>query len=1105
MPDPSGPVSNFSIPMRGTLSPQPLPSPDSDRICRLSYAQERLWLIHQRDGSSAGYNLPLGIRLRGALSAAALERALQEIVQRHEVLRTHLVVRNGEPFQQILPKPEFSLNTLDLSNVPKGRQEEEVHERMRAEAQQPFDLEKGPLFCARLLRLDTQDHVLLITMHHIVSDGWSIGVLLEELVTLYANFSQGRPSPLPNLPMQYADFAEWQREWLSGETLKQQMSYWEQQLSNLPSPLELPADRPQPANRSFTGDSYRFAISAEVVEKLRRLARESKASLFMVLLAAWQVLLYRYSSQSDILIGTAIANRNRLQLEKLIGFFVNILVLRTELSGNPSFAEVVQRARETGLAAQEHQDLPFEKLVAELDPQRHLSENPFFRVSFNWLNLPVSGMELAGLKWEHLEEKIAITRFDLMLTVFEGKAELPALLEYSTDLFDESTIARLGRNFLTLLDDIGANPQQKICALQVLSSEERRQLLVEWTRNETEYPRDSSVGQLFEQQADQSPENVALVFQNRKLTYSELNGKANQLAHFLLSNGVKVEDRIAVYMDSSAEMIIALLAIVKSGGAYVALDRTYPAERIAFIVNDTKARLLITQENLKENLPQGLPVKFLCMENEWREIEQASSSDLKLQLASSNLAYIAYTSGSTGTPKGVAIPHRGVIRLVRGNNYARFGPEETFLQFAPVAFDASTFEIWGCLLNGGKLVVAPAGAAGIEGLGAILRKEQVTTAWLTTGLFHWMADYHLDDLRETPQVLTGGEVLSKAHVMKFLGAAAEETVFANFYGPTEGTTFTSYHPIKKGAQFPASIPVGRPIANTQVYVLDARMQPVPIGAPGELFIGGDGLARGYWEQPDLTAEKFVPNPYSSKPGERLYRSGDRMRWLPDGTLEFLGRIDTQVKIRGYRVELGEIESCLITHPHIREAAVIAATQTSGEKYLVAYFSARVPTEVTGEELRQHLRTRLPDYMVPSMFVPVEEFPLTANGKIDRKALASLSPAEVPGKTHVPPRTCVEKVIAQIWNEVLARPDIGIEDNFFELGGHSLQATQIVLRLRDLFQVDDFPLRRLFESPTVAGLASALKEHYNPETLEAVAQAVLEAQNLLPEQIEGLLS
>lgn len=1074
------------------------------RICCLSYAQERLWLIHQRDGGNAGYNLPLGIRIKGTLNEAALERSLQEILKRHAVLRTRFIVRDGKTFQQVLPKLEFSLKMLDLSNVPKGLQDEEIRERVRTEAQQPFDLERGPLFRARLLRLDEHDHVLLITMHHIVSDGWSIGILLEELVSLYANCSHGRSPSLPDLPMQYADFTEWQREWLSGETLKQQMSYWEQQLSNLPSPLELPTDRPQPANRSFNGDSYRFTIPVEVAEKLRRIARESKASLFMVLLAAWQVLLYRYSGQADILIGTAIANRNRLQLEKLIGFFVNMLVLRTELSGNPTFTKVVQRARETSLAAQEHQDVPFEKLVAELDPTRYLSENPFFRVTFNWLNLPASEIELAGLKWEHLEEKITVTRFDLMLTVFEGKAELPAFFEYSTDLFDKSTVARLALNLLTLLGDISMNPRQEIGALQVLSSEERRQLLVEWAGVETEYPRGSSVIQLFEQRAEQSPDNVALVFQNEKLTYSELNAKANQLARFLLSNGIRMEDRVAVYMDSSTEIIIVLLAILKSGAAYVALDRTYPPERIAFILNDTKARFLITQENLKKNLPQELPVKFLCVDNEWLEIELASSSDLKLQLASSNLAYIAYTSGSTGPPKGAAISHGSVIRLVRGNNYARFGPQETFLQFAPVAFDASTFEIWGCLLNGAKLVVAPAGAAGIEGLGAIVRKEHVTTVWLTSGLFQWMVDYHLNDLCEIPQVMTGGDVVSKAHAMKFL-AAAEGTMLMNFYGPTESTTFTSYQPIKKGAQFANSIPVGRPIANTQVYVLDRQMQPVPIGASGELFIGGDGLARCYWEQPDLTAEKFIPNPYNNKPGERLYRSGDRMRWLPDGTLEFLGRIDTQIKIRGYRVELGEIESCLRTYPGIRETAVIAATKVSGEKYLVAYFSARGSTDVTGNELRRHLSTKLPDYMVPSAFVPIEEFPLTANGKIDRKALASLSIGEALDKAYIPPRTGTEKVIALIWSGVLGRPRIGIEDNFLELGGHSLQATQIVLRIRDLFQVDDFPVRRMFESPTVAGLAIALKEHYDPETLETVAQAILEAENLPPEEIESLLS
>ena len=1093
------------IPIKTLTSNQRTPCASEGKIHLPSYAQQSLWLLHQREPGRAGYNLPLGIRIRGFLDEAALEKSLQEILKRHDVLRTRIVVVYGEPFQQVLPEFEFHLCTLELGNVPKTVQEEEINKRTRSEAQTAFDLERGPLFRAMLLCLGEHDHVLLITMHHIISDGWSLGVLLGELVTLYANFSQGKPSPLPDLPMQYTDFAEWQRQHLSGDILKQQLSYWEQQLKNLPPPLELPVDRPQSLPRSFSGNSYRFTVSAETGEKLRRLARENKASLFMVLLAAWQVLLHRYSGQPDILVGTAVANRNRLQLEKMIGFFVNTLVLRTELSGDPVFIDVLRRVRETSLGAQEHQDLPFEKLVAELDPRRNSAENPFFRVMFNWLNLPVSEMELAGLKWEHLEEKVTVTRYDLMLTVFEGKTELPAFFEYSTDLFDESTISRMAGHFQILLADIARNPWEKICAMQFLSNAERRQLLVEWRGIETEYPADHSISDLFEQQAKRNPEAVALVFQNKQLSYGELNHKANQLAHFLLNHGVRTEDRLALYMNNSAGLIITLIAVLKSGGAYVALDTMYPQERIAFILADTKARFLITQESLKKDLPQALQVELLCIDQDWPAIEQAGSSALNVPLTSDNLAYIAYTSGSTGTPKGVAISHRAVTRLVRGNNYAHFGPAETFLQFAPVAFDASTFEIWGCLLNGGRLVIAPAGAEGMEELGTLLRKEKATTAWFTAGLFHWMVDNGLDALCGVPQVVAGGDVLSKPHVMKFLDTAGEGAVLINGYGPTENTTFTCCHPIRKGDRLSTSVPIGRPIANTRIYVLDAQMQPLPVGVPGELFIGGDGLARGYWEQPCLSAEKFIPDPYSSEPGERLYRSGDRVRWLLDGTLEFLGRIDTQIKIRGYRVELGEIESLLSSHPEVREAAVIAMPQPTGEKTLVAYFSRRAAHKATVEELRQYLRSRLPEYMVPSAFISIEAFPLTVNGKIDRKALASLPVSQVESKVQIPPRTAMEKVIAQIWSEVLVRPGIGIEDDFFDLGGHSLQATQIVLRLRDVFQVDDFPLQRLFELPSIAGLTRALKEQYDPETLEIIAQTVLEAQDLRPDELESLLS
>jgi amino acid adenylation domain-containing protein len=1096
-------VSTPSSPMKGAVSSRMLPGSDEGRTCRLSYAQERLWLIDQTK-SSAGYNLPLGIRIQGALKEAALEKSLQEVLRRHDALRTRFIVRDGVPFQQIFPRIEFRLNTVDLANVPEAVQQEEIQKNTQSEARQIFHLDQGPLFRAKLLRLGDQDHVLLITMHHIVSDGWSIGVLLEELVALYAAFSQGQPSPLPELPVQYADFAEWQRQWLSGEVLEQQLGYWKKQLGDLPPPLELPADRLEPGSRSFQGNIYRFTIAPEITAALRRLARENRASMFMVLLAAWQVLLHRYSGQPDVLIGTAVANRNRLHLEKLIGFFVNTLVLRADLSGHPSFSEVLRRARETSLGAQEHQDLPFEKLVAELAPQRSPADNPFFRVMFNWLNLPISKMELAGLKWEHLEQAVTVNRFDLMLTVFEGKDELPGFFEYSTDLFDGPAIARFAGHLKVLLANVASNPEQKIDALNYLTPEERKQLET-WAGAEAPYPRDSSVSGLFELQVEQTPETIAMVFEGRKISYRELNAKANQVARYLQSIGIRTEDRVAVCLDRSPEMIIALLGILKCGGVYVALDPAFPAERLAFILQATRSQVIITQESLQNNLPDHPAIRTLCIGRNWPAVEQMDSSDLKLQLSAGNLAYIAYTSGSTGVPKGVAVSHRAIIRLVRGNNYARFGPQETFLQFAPVAFDASTFEIWGCLLNGGKLVIASAGIAGMENLGALLRGEKVTTAWLTAGLFHWMVENQLDGLCAVPQVLAGGDVLSKSHVMKFLAAAPAGATLINGYGPTENTTFTCCHSIGKGSHFSASVPVGRPIANTQVYVLDAQMQLLPSGAPGELFIGGDGLARGYWEQADLTAEKFIPNPFSRKPGERLYRSGDRMRWLADGTLEFLGRMDTQVKIRGYRVELGEIESSLNLHPKIRESAVLAMTQSSGEKTLVAYFSCRAPNEIAAEELRDYLRARLPDYMVPSAFVLAKEFTLTANGKIDRKALASIPIGKAERTLPVPPRTSMEKVIAQIWSEVLARPDVGIEDDFFQLGGHSLQATQIMLRVRDVFQVDDFPLRRLFESPSIAGLARSLKDQYDPETLEMIAQTVLEAQDLPPEQIEKLLS
>lgn len=1066
------------------------------RLALPSYAQQGLWLLHQIDPRNIGYNLPLGIRLTGAFNETALEESLQEILKRHEVLRTRFITVNEELFQEILSHLDLQLRKLDLRHMPEVQREEEVERETQAQAQGSFDLEHGPLFRAALLRLAPQEYVLLITIHHAVSDGWSTGVLLAELVALYSAFSRMQPSPLPALPLQYADFAESQRQYLTSEVLQGQLDFWRTQLKNLPPPLELPADRPEPLTRTSQGGSYRFLIGADLTAKLRNRARENKASMFMALLAAWQILLHRYSNQSDILIGTAAANRNRLQLEKLIGFFVNTLVLRFDLSGDPGFSEILQRAREVSLAAQEHSDLPFEKLVSELAPSRKSSDKPFFKVMFNWLNLPVSKLELAGLKWEAIEQTITVNRFDLMLTVFEGKDDLPGLLEYSTDLFDAHTIARFAGHFKTLLANIAANPDQKISQLGYMTREELQQVFA-YSGATTEYPGESSVCQLFEEQAQRTPGAPALVFGDQEFTYAQLNGKANQLARYLQNHGAHIEDRVAVYMERSAEAIIALLAILKSGGAYVAIDPAYPVDRIAFILNATYARLIITQENLAAKIPAEATVTTICIGRDWQVIEGANSSDLKLPISADNLAYIAYTSGSTGVPKGAAILHRAIVRLVRGSSYARLGPQENIVQFAPIAFDASTFEIWGCLLNGGRLVVAP---GGVEHLGSVLRQNGITTAWLTAGLFHWMVEHQLNDLCAVPQLLAGGDVLSPNHVMKFLTAAGEQAVLINGYGPTENTTFTCCHPVRKADQFAASVPVGPPIANTRVYVLDPQMNPVPVGVPGELFIGGDGLARCYWEAADLTAEKFVPDPYSARPGERLYHSGDRMRWLPNGILEFLGRMDNQIKIRGYRVELGEIESVLNSHPKIHESVVLAAGQASGDKSPVAYFSIRLPNEVTGEELRQHLRTKLPEYMIPSTFVPIVEFPLTVTGKIDRKALAALPVNELQKTISTPPRTTTEMVIAQIWSDVLGRKNIGVEDDFFELGGHSLLATQITLRLGDAFQIEDFPLSQLFESPTVAGLAAALGKRYDPETLEAISQTILEIQDLHSEDI-----
>jgi aspartate racemase len=1056
------------------LKSYPIQSVSRTKDFPLSFSQQRLWFLDQYEPGSSVYNIPSAVRLTGALDVSALEQSFQEIVNRHEALRTTFSMVEGEAVQVIAPSLKLALPVVDLGETPEAEREEEAQRLAKEEARRPFDLAQGPLVRATLISLAQEDHVLLLSLHHIVSDGWSMGVLYRELSVLYEAFSNGQPSPFADLPIQYADFGVWQRRWLQGEVLEGQLSYWREQLGDV-APLQLPSDRPRPALQSYRGARKTIELSKELTQGLKALSRSHDVTLYMTLLAAFQTLLYRYTGQEDIAVGSPIANRNRREIEELIGFFVNTLVLRSNLSGDPSFRELLGRVREVALGAYAHQDIPFEKLVEELHPERNLSYSPQFQVMFVLQNAPSTAWEFEGLTVRSFAVDSETAKFDLTLSLSERAEGLRGSVEYRTALFDDETISRMLGHLQVLLEGIVADPDRSISALPILTEPERHQLLVEWNDTKREYPKDKCIHELFEEQVDRCPEAVAVVFEDQQLTYRELNCRANQLAHHLRQLGVGPGTAVGICVERSVEMVVALLAIVKGGGGYVPLDPLYPKERLKLMLEDTRASIIVTQRRLRDRLPSHeATVVYLDDEAAW-----ATESDENpvAAIRPENFLYVMYTSGSTGTPKGVSVVHRGVVRLVKNTDYAELTSDEVFLQFAPISFDASTFEIWGALLNGAKLIVFPPHTPSLEEIGRFIESYGVTTLWLTAALFHQLVDGHLSRFKGVRQLLGGGDVLSVRHVEKCLHELRNCRLI-NGYGPTENTTFTCCYSMPDPKQVGHSISIGRPIANTQVYVLDVRGNPAPVGVPGELYIGGDGLARGYLNQPELTGEKFVPNPFSDEPGARLYRTGDLVRYRSDGTIEFLGRLDHQVKIRGFRVELGEIEAVLSQHPTVRETVVIIREDVMGEKRLVAYVVPSQKPAIRSSELRTFLRQKLPEYMIPSRFVFLECLPLTPNGKIDRCTLPVPGEArDDRGSSYVAPHETVELQLVQIWEQLLRFHPIGTRDNFFDLGGHSLLAVRLVAEIENAFG-KNIPLAAVFQAPTIEQLASTL---HTPES------------------------
>jgi amino acid adenylation domain-containing protein len=1043
----------------------------------LSFSQERLWFLDQLEPGSPTYNRPCHFHLVGPLQMAVLQASLAEIIRRHEVLRTAYPAVDGHAAGILRPVAPLSLPLTDIRDLPPCDRMERVAQMIREDAWLPLDLAQGPQFRARLVRLGMEEHILLLTVHHIAFDGWSAGVLARELRVLYGAFSQGKPSPLPELPLQYADFAAWQRDRLTAQRLDHHLSYWRQQLADSPATPPLPTDRPRPETPLVRGARRSVHLAPELTEALKALSRREGATLYMTLLAAFQTLLHRYSGQPDLLIGTPVAGRDRIEIEGLIGCFVNTLVMRGDLLGDPSFRTLLERVRRTALEAYAHQELPFEQLVAALQPERRGSRTPLVNVIFQLRNLPRSRTEPAALQMMPLEMDSGIARFDLSLDITEEETGLHCACEFSTDLFDRATIDRLLGHWRTLLHGIVADPDQRLALLPLLTRREHQQMLVEWNDTRSDYPRDRCIHHLIETQVARTPGAAAVSFGQQRVTYAELNDQADRLARRLQCLGVGPGVLVAVCLERSLEMVVGPLAVWKAGGAYVPIDPLHPQERNAAILADSGARVLLTQRALTHNLPAPAAHQ-LCLDDdeEWGELP-GSERPVPTPTAD-DLAYVIYTSGSTGRPKGVEIPHRAVVNfLTSTRERPGLGPEDVWVAITTLSFDISVEELFLPLTVGAHLVVV----SSQESLDArqflrTLRDLDWTVLQATPATWRLMVELGWEG-KPGAKLLCGGEALSRELADQLLARSAS---LWNLYGPTETTIYSSAHPVGAGTD---AVPIGRPIANTSLYVLDPHGQPVPVGVPGELYIGGEGLARGYLNQPELTAERFLPDPFSPTPGARMYRTGDRARYRSDGNVEFLGRLDHQVKVRGFRIELGEIETVLRRHPQVDECLVLAREDRPGEISLVVYLVQAAGPPVPPTELRHFLKAKLPEYMLPAVFVTLKQWPLTPNGKLDRSALpAPDATPPAPETEYVAPRCPVEAELAIIWADVLGRERVGIHDGFFELGGHSLLATQVISRLFSDLQIE-LPLRCLFDAPTVAALAAMLTATIADEAIQ----------------------
>jgi len=1091
----------------------------------LSFAQHRLWALTQMDGGSPAYNVPAALWAHGALDVKAFERSFGEVIRRHESLRTtfELNEETGEPEQLIHTWEPFKLEVLDLTSIPEAEREQAARRLANEEAQKPFDLSKGPLLRVRVLKIEADKHVLLLTLSHIVSDMWSTGVLTREVVTLYNSYSEGRESPLPDLPIQYADFAHWQRSQFASGKLERQMAYWLERLKGPLPALELPTRGPRPPLRSQRGAERVSRLDLEILDELKKLSRREGVTLFMTLIAAFKALLYRYTGERDVLVGTPVAGRNRREFESLIGIFINTLVLRTDLSGEPTFRELLSRVKEVSLGAFANQDAPFEKLVEELRPERDLSRSPFFQVMFALQNVPQQGAQTRHLSFTTFPLDLVTAKFDLTLPMLETEEGLVATWEYNTDLFDEAMIDQMIGHYKNILIGVIAHPDQSLSRIPLLDQAECAQALASSSSSPAPRhfaPCSSCLHYQFEAQVTSAPLAIALVCENAALSYSELNSRANRLAHLLRSRGVGPQTLVGLFIDRSLDLVIGLLAILKAGGAYLPLDPAYPPERLAFVLDDAGVAVLLTESRMMGALARS-SAEVICLDSDRSLIDSQDDFDPPRVCGEDDPAYVIYTSGSTGKPKGVVVTHANVRRLFESTHgWFNFDHRDVWTLFHSYAFDFSVWEMWGALLYGGRLVIVPYFVSREpQAFYELLVEQGVTVLNQTPSAFRNLMAVDVRSGRrrelELRTVIFGGEALELQSLRAWYeGRSEERPQLVNMYGITETTVHVTYRALRKEdtAEGRGSL-IGKAIPDLRVYVMDKEKEPVAVGVAGEMYVGGAGVSRGYLSRPELTAERFIPDPYGERGGARLYKTGDVARRTREGDLEYVGRKDQQVKIRGFRIELGEVESALYEHRGVKEAVAVAR-EVGGEKQLVAYVVCE-GEEPSATELRRMLKEKLPEHMVPGAIVTLERLPLTENGKLDRRALPDpcLNRDDLE-QEYQAPRTEVEVTLASIFSEILGVAKIGVNDNFFELGGHSLLATQALTRIVEKFNVE-IPLKRLFEAPTVGGVAEAVSERLGGEVervnpITRISRPVDETllaslDQLTDQQVEALLS